>query len=74
MEYQTVYMAIHPRLSKLITSLCTTVENGEGILDKETTSHDDLFDAFRMSLPFMSNQKGDYSLAQRGSHGLQPKA
>ncbi len=28
----------------------TTVENGEGSLDKEATSHDDLFDAFRLSL------------------------
>ncbi len=35
--------------SKLITALGTAVENGEGMLDKEATSHDDLFDAFRMS-------------------------
>jgi hypothetical protein len=27
-------------------------ENGEGLLDKEVTSHDNLFDAFRMSLLF----------------------
>ena len=30
---------------------CTAVENGEGSLDKEA-SHDDLMDAFRMSLMF----------------------
>jgi hypothetical protein len=30
----------------------TTVENGEGMLDKDATSHDDLFDAFRLSLQF----------------------
>ena len=45
-------MAIHPRFNKLITALRTAVENGEGSLDKEATSHDDLFDAFRMSLLF----------------------
>ena len=52
MEYQTGYMAIHPKHNKLIISLRTAVENGEGSLDKEATSHDDLFDAFRMSLQF----------------------
>ena len=34
---------------KLITTLKTAVENGEGILDKDATSQDDLFYAFRMS-------------------------
>jgi hypothetical protein len=24
------------------------IENGEGVLDKEATSHDDLFDSFRV--------------------------
>ncbi len=45
-------VAIHPRFNKLITSIRTSVKNGEGILDKESTGHDDLFDAFRMSLMF----------------------
>ncbi len=27
----------------------TSIENGEGYLDKEATSHDDLFDSFRPS-------------------------
>ena len=35
-----------------ITVLGTAVENGEGVLDKEATSHDDLLDAFGMSLVF----------------------
>ena len=39
------------QLIKRITALCTAVENGEGSLDKEA-SHDDLMDAFRMSLMF----------------------
>jgi hypothetical protein len=37
---------------KLITALRTAVEKGEGTLDKEATSQDDLMDAFRMSLIF----------------------
>jgi hypothetical protein len=43
-------LAIHPRHSKLITALRTTIENGEGYLDKEATSHNNLMGALRMSL------------------------
>lgn len=43
-------LAIHPRFNKLITSLRTAVEKGEGSLSKEETSHNDVFDAFRLSL------------------------
>jgi hypothetical protein len=52
MEYDNGYMDIHPRFNKLITSLRTAVEKDDGSLDKEATSHDDLFDAFRLSLMF----------------------
>jgi hypothetical protein len=52
MEYQNGYVAINSRYNKLIAALRTAVENGEGSLDKEATSHDDLFDAFRLSLMF----------------------
>jgi hypothetical protein len=52
LEYHNGNVAIHPRHTKLITELRTAVENGEGSLDKEATSHDDLFDAFGMSLQF----------------------
>ncbi|MFZ0556987.1 MAG: hypothetical protein WAM26_17025 [Nitrososphaeraceae archaeon] len=38
--------------TKLIVALRTAVEKGEGTLDKEATSHDDLLDAFRMSLQY----------------------
>jgi len=38
-------MSIHPKFNKLVTSLRTAVEIGEGDLDKEVTSHDDCFDA-----------------------------
>ena len=51
-EYKNGMVAIHPRYNKLITALRTAVENGEGVLDKEATSHDDLLDAFRESLMF----------------------
>jgi hypothetical protein len=49
--YQNGHVAINP-MFKLITSLRTAVEDGSGNLDKEATSHNDLFDAFRMSLQF----------------------
>jgi hypothetical protein len=52
LEYRNGYIAINSKHTKLITALRTAVENGEGMLDKEATSHDDLFDAFRMSLQF----------------------
>ncbi|MGH9988299.1 MAG: hypothetical protein ACRD8W_30560 [Nitrososphaeraceae archaeon] len=53
LEYQNGMVAINPtKHNKLVTSLRTAVENGEGSLDKEATSHDDLFDAFRLSLMF----------------------
>jgi hypothetical protein len=52
MEYDSGFEAINPSFNKLIVALRTAVEKGEGILDKEAISHDDLFDAFRMSLLF----------------------
>jgi hypothetical protein len=52
MEYQNAYAAIHPKHNNLIISLRTAVENVEGSLDKEANSHDDCFDAFRLSLQF----------------------
>jgi hypothetical protein len=45
------YIAINPRFDKLITSLSTAVEN-DGMLDKEATSYDNVFDAFRLALHF----------------------
>lgn len=52
LEYRNGYVAINPKFTKLITSLRTAVEKGDGTLDKDATSHDDLFDAFRLSLQF----------------------
>ena len=53
LEYANGVVAINPSHTKLITALRTAVEKGEGTLDKEATSHDDVFDAFRMSLQYL---------------------
>jgi hypothetical protein len=52
LEYKNGQVAINPRFNTPITSLKTAVEKCDGSLDKEATSHDDLFDAFRLSLMF----------------------
>jgi hypothetical protein len=52
LECNAVSITINPKFDKLITSLRTAVENGEGLLDKETTSYNDIFDAFRLSLQY----------------------
>jgi hypothetical protein len=45
-------IAINPdRFDKLITSLRTAVDN-DGTLDKEATSYNNIFDAFRLALKF----------------------
>jgi len=52
MEYGSGVVAIDPKHTKLITSLRTAAENGDGSLDKEDISHDDLFDGLRLSMMF----------------------
>ena len=42
-------IAIHPTFDKLITSLRTAVEK-DGKLDKDSTSHNDVFDSLRLAL------------------------
>jgi hypothetical protein len=45
-------IAVNPdRFDKLITALRTAVDN-DGTLDKESTSYNDIFDAFRLALKF----------------------
>jgi hypothetical protein len=51
LEYRKGNVAIDPGFSKLITALRTAVEN-RGTLDKESVSHNDIFDAFRLALKF----------------------
>jgi hypothetical protein len=45
------HIAINPVFDKLITSLRTAVDI-DGKLDKESTSYNDIFDAFRLALKF----------------------
>jgi hypothetical protein len=45
-------IAINPsRFDKLTTVLGTAIDN-DGTLDKESTSYNDIFDAFRLALKF----------------------
>jgi hypothetical protein len=48
--------AVRDRFDKLITALRTAVDN-DGMLDKEATSYNDIFDAFRLALKFYRFQK-----------------
>jgi hypothetical protein len=43
-------LILHPSFTMLIVALRTAVEKGDGSLDKDATSFDDCFDAFRLSL------------------------
>jgi hypothetical protein len=52
-------VSINPNHDKLITSFRTAVEN-EGALNKEVTSYDDVFDAFRLALKFYSTKEIAY--------------
>ncbi len=53
MLFEGGHVSVNSKHDKLITSLRTAVEN-DGILDKEATSYDDIFDAFRLALKFYS--------------------
>ena len=44
-------IAINPKFDKLVTALRTAVDV-DGTLDKESTSYNDIFDAFRLALKF----------------------
>ena len=48
---------IHPKFDKLIAALRTAFENGEGILDKEATWYDDIFDALRLAMMYYKIDK-----------------
>jgi hypothetical protein len=50
-------IAINPdKFDKLITALRTAIDN-DGTLDKESTSYNDIFDAFRLALKFYQFQE-----------------
>ena len=52
------YIVINPAFDKLIISLRTAVAE-ENILDKESTSYSDIFDAYRLAMKY-------YQLQARG--------
>jgi hypothetical protein len=45
------WLAIHPNFHKLIVALRTATAT-DGLLDKQATAHNDVLDAFRLSLSF----------------------
>ena len=49
-------IAISPVFDKLITALRTALD-ADGTLDKESTSYNDIFDAFRLALKFYHFQE-----------------
>ncbi len=52
LQSDSVIIAINPnRFDNLIIALRTAVDN-DGTLDKEATSYNDIFDAFRSALKF----------------------
>ena len=52
LQSDSVRIAINPnRFDNLIIALRTAVDN-DGTLDKEATSYNDIFDAFRLALKF----------------------
>jgi hypothetical protein len=49
----------------LITSLRTAVEDN-GVLDKEATSYNDIFDAYRLALRYYTIDKSEEREEQKG--------
>ena len=60
LENEPRKIAINPdKFDKLITSLRTAVDS-DGVLDKESTSYNDIFDAFRLALKFYHYEERTY--------------
>jgi hypothetical protein len=62
LEQDSGRIAINPdKFDKLITALRTAVDS-DGTLDKESTSYNDIFDAFRLALRFyrFKDSSSDY--------------
>jgi hypothetical protein len=65
MERDGGRIAINPdKFAKLITALRTAVDN-DGVLDKEATSYNDIFDAFRPALKFYRYVESDQCMCIR---------
>jgi hypothetical protein len=60
LEHDRGRIAINPdRFDKLITALRTAVDN-DGTRDKEATSYNDIFDAFRLAKFYHFKDSSDY--------------
>ena len=64
-------VTIYPKersFDKLITSLRTAVDN-EGVLDKDATSYNDIFDAFRLAMKFYKFEQQEQQEQQGQQEG-----
>jgi hypothetical protein len=60
LENESRKIAINPdKFDKLVTSLRTAIDN-DGVLDKEATSCNDIFDVFRLALKFYHFEERTY--------------
>jgi hypothetical protein len=61
LEYETrPLIRINQKFDKLITALRTAISDDSGRLDKESTSYDDVLDAFRLALKHFRIKKMNY--------------
>jgi len=49
LEYERPLIAINPKFQKLLVSLRSCQSDDSGKLDKESTSYDNIMDAFRLA-------------------------
>jgi hypothetical protein len=55
------FLVVNLKFDKLITSLRTALDN-EGVLDKESTSYDDILDALRLLMKSVEFRKPRHSV------------
>jgi hypothetical protein len=65
LEFETPILAINPKFDKLTTSLRTAMGDDLGKPNKDTTSYDNVLDAFRLSLQMfkLKDKESDHILA-----------
>jgi hypothetical protein len=74
LEHDPTKIAINPKFDKLIIALRTAVDK-DGTLDKEATSYNDIFDAFRLALKFYHFEDNSISKQRmKGNRRLVPPA
>jgi hypothetical protein len=74
LEHDPRKIASNPKFDKLIIALRTAVDK-DGTLDKEATSYNDTFDAFRLALKFYHFEDNSISKQRmKGNRRLVPPA